>query len=116
MGSGGTPLPQLDVEADLGGIVAAILEGKPGKKVLAAGDMVSWSEQIRVWCEINKVPFGGFDSVSIETFDKFFPIPGLGREIGEMMEFMEDFGYCGNTPTILPGEVGGIFSGSTQPY
>ncbi|KUJ12868.1 putative NAD dependent epimerase/dehydratase [Mollisia scopiformis] len=106
VGTGARPLPHLDVEADLGAIVAAILEGRPGKKVLAAGDMVSWSDQMRIWCEMNKVPFGGFDSLPIEVFDKFFPIPGLGRELGEMMEFMEVFGYVGGDPeVVLPGQL-----------
>ncbi|CZR54561.1 related to nitrogen metabolic regulation protein nmr [Phialocephala subalpina] len=106
VGSGKKPLPHLDVKADLGKIVASTLSSLPGKKVLAAGEMISWSDQMKVWCEVNKVPFGGFDSVPIEVFDRFFPIPGLGTELGEMMAFMEEFGYVGGDPeVVLPGEL-----------
>lgn len=105
VGSGKTPLPHLDVSSDLGKIVASIISSPPGKKILAAGDMISWSDQLKVWCEVNKVPFGGFDSVPIEVFDKFFPILGLGTELGEMMAFMEEFGYVGHLDAVLPGEV-----------
>jgi len=40
------------------------------------------------------------------VFDRFFPIPGLGRELGEMMEFMDEFGYVGgDSSVVLPLEV-----------
>ncbi len=88
----------------------AAIESPPGTKILAAGDMISWTDQLKVWCKVNKVPFGGFDSVPIQVFDKFFPIPGLGAEIGEMMAFMEEFGYVGRElDVVLPGEVSRIF-------
>ncbi|KAE8449108.1 hypothetical protein EG329_008491 [Mollisiaceae sp. DMI_Dod_QoI] len=106
VGSGTKPLPHLDVEADLGRVVEAAIESPPGTKILAAGDMISWTDQLKVWCKVNKVPFGGFDSVPIQVFDKFFPIPGLGAEIGEMMAFMEEFGYVGRElDVVLPGEL-----------
>lgn len=68
--------------------------------------MISWSNQLKVWCEVNGVPFGGFDPIPIDVFDRFFPIPGLGRELGEMMAFMDEFGYAGGEPgVVLPSEV-----------
>ena len=52
------------------------------------------------------MPFGGFHSVPVEVFEKFIPVPGLGREIGDMMAFIDDFGYTGGDETvILPGDV-----------
>jgi hypothetical protein len=60
-----------------------------------------------VWCEVNSVPFGGFDEIPLEKYEKFLPVPGLGREIGEMMLFIEEFGYCGGDPSVvLPADVG----------
>lgn len=110
VGSGKEPLPHLDVEADLGRIVVAAVESPPGKKILAAGDMISWSDQLKVWCEVNRVSFGGFDELPIEVFDKFFPIPGLGKELGEMMAFMDEFGYAGgDLNVVLPEEVSNWF-------
>ena len=105
-GSGVAPLPFFDTERDTGYVVRAALESAPGKKILAAGSMISWTDQLKVWCEFNSVPFGGFDSLPIDVFDKFFPIPGLGRELGEMMEFMDEFGYVGgDSSVVLPLEV-----------
>jgi hypothetical protein len=53
--------------------------------------MLSWTEYLKIWCEVNKVPFGGCDSVPLEVFEKAIPIPGLGKELGEMMAFMVGF-------------------------
>ncbi|KAH8761894.1 hypothetical protein BGZ57DRAFT_943930 [Hyaloscypha finlandica] len=72
VGSGTTPLPHIDVERDTGYLVRALLECPPGKTVLGAGDMISWSEMLRVWCEC-------FDQLSIDQFERFVPVPGLGR-------------------------------------
>ena len=54
-------LSHLDTETDLGYIVRAAVQAAPGKKILGVGDMISWSGVLKVWCEHNKVPFGGFD-------------------------------------------------------
>lgn len=106
MGSGAKPLPQISVEADAGPIVRALLECPPGKTVLGAGDMISYSDQLKIWCEHNKVQLGGFDPLSVDQFARFIPVPGLGRELGEMMAFMDEFGYGGDEPNvILPSEV-----------
>lgn len=68
--------------------------------------MLSWTDLLKVWCEVNEVPFGGFASVPVEVFQNFIPVPGLGREIGEMMAFMDEFGYAGGDESvILPGDV-----------
>lgn len=106
MGSGAKPLPHIGVESDTGSIVRALLECPPGKTVLGAGEMISYSDQLKVWCEHNKVPLGGFDPLSVVQFERFTPVPGLGRELGEMMAFMDEFGYGGDDPNaVLPSEV-----------
>jgi hypothetical protein len=38
-------------------------------------------------------------------FETFFPVPGLGTELGEMMAFMDEFGYVGNTDMAIPEQV-----------
>lgn len=106
VGSGTKPLPHLDTETDLGYIIRAAIQAAPGKKILGVGDMISWSGMLKVWCEHNKVPFGGFDPLSVDMFERFLPIPGLGRELGEMMAFMDEFGYDGSDESVvLPTEV-----------
>jgi hypothetical protein len=77
--------------------------------------MISWSDMLKVWCEANKVQFGGFDPLSVDQFERFIPVPGLGRELGEMFAFMDEFGYAGvDTNVVLPSEVGRPCIGSTS--
>lgn len=83
--------------------------GPPGKIILAASEMLSWSEQLRVWCDVNEVKYGGYDELSVDVFDRFFSTPGLGRELGEMMAFMDEFGYVGKEEVVLPEEVSSSF-------
>jgi hypothetical protein len=62
---------------------------------------------LRVWCECNEVPLAGFDQLSIDQFERFVPVPGLGRELGEMFAFMDEFEYAGgDANVVLPSEVG----------
>lgn len=44
----------------------------------------------------------------MDMFEKFFPIPGLGRELGEMMAFMDEFGYAGDWEIVLPEQVSSV--------
>ena len=55
MDSGKTQLPHIDAGKDTGVLVKALLDCPPKKKLLGAGEMISWSDQLRVWCEYNKV-------------------------------------------------------------
>jgi len=99
-------LPHFNVEKDMGHIVHAAIKTSPGKTILAAGSMVSWEDQLKIWCDTNNVSFGGFDELSIEQFEMFLPVPGLGRELGQMMAFMDEFGYDGGDPnTVAPQDV-----------
>lgn len=108
VGSGLTQQPHISIANDLGRIVHAALLVPPQKTILAAGSMLSYTSQLEIWCRVNKVPFGGFDELFIDMFEKFFPVPGLGRELGEMMAFMDEFGYAGDWDTVLPEHVSGI--------
>jgi hypothetical protein len=101
VGSGVKSLPHIDVKRDTGYIVRALLECPPGKTVLGAGDMISWSDQLKIWCEHNEVPFGGFDPLSINQFDNSIPVPGLGRELGEIMAFEDEFRYGGGDSNVV---------------
>jgi len=105
VGSGITQQPHINVANDLGRIVHCALLAPPQKTILAAGSILSYTTQLEIWCRVNKVPFGGFDELSIDTFENFFPVPGLGRELGEMMAFMDEFGYAGDWDVVLPEQV-----------
>jgi len=95
------PLPHLDTETDLGHIVCAAIRVSQGKKILGVGSMMSWVDMLKVWCEDNKVSFCGFDPLSVDMFERFLPIPGLGRELSEMMAFRDEFGYNGGDESVV---------------
>lgn len=94
-------MPQIDIASDLGNIVRVAVQADPGQNILAASEMISWTDMLNVWCTTNKVPFGGFDYVPPEIFAKFIPVPDLGLELGEMMAFMDEFGYDGGDPSVV---------------
>lgn len=108
VGSGRTPLPHFDTEKDTGYVVHAALQSPLGKNVLAAGSMLSWSDYAKVWCEVNKVPFGGYDEIPIQTYEKIIPVPGLGKEWGEMFLFMDEFGYTGGEEGVVHAQDLGV--------
>ncbi len=91
----------MDTERDTGYVIRATLQSPPGKTVLGAGSMLSWTDYLKVWCEVNKVPFGGYDEVPIQAFEKYMPVPDLGREMGEMFLFFDEFGYTGGEEGVV---------------
>ena len=101
VGSGKNPVPHFHTPKDTGYVVRAALQTAPGKNILGVGSMLSWSDYLKVWCEVNKVPFGGYDEMSLETYEKNMPVPGMGKELGEMFLFMDEFGYDGSDPSVV---------------
>jgi hypothetical protein len=101
VGSGTNPIPHFNTQRDCGYVVRAALQTTSGKNILGVGSMLSWTEYLKIWCEVNKVPFGGFDSIPLDVFEKVVPVPGLGKEMGEMLAFMDEFGYDGRDPTVI---------------
>lgn len=63
--------------------------------------MLSWNDYLKVWCDVNKVPFGGYDEIPVETYEKYIPVPGLGKELGEMWLFADEFGYTGGEEGVV---------------
>lgn len=94
---------------DTGYVVRAALQSPPGKTILGVGSMLSWSDLVKVWCEVNKVPFGGYEEIPIETYEKFMPIPDLGTEMGEMFLFFDEFGYTGGEEGVESAKDVGSF-------
>ena len=112
-GTGTQERPQPNVPQDLGRIVHAALQVAPGKNILAASFCMSWTEQFASWCALNGLKHGGLHEITLKQFEKFIPIPGLGREIGDMMLFARDFGYDGGDPSVvLPGDVSSALAGN----
>jgi hypothetical protein len=69
--------------------------------LFAVGEMMSWNQYLKTWCESQKVPFGGYEQLTLNEFAEILP-GGLGREFGENVLFAMEFGYeGGNDPTVV---------------
>ncbi|KAL9068852.1 MAG: hypothetical protein Q9161_005939 [Pseudevernia consocians] len=101
VGSGQKPIPLVDTVKDTGYIVRAALQSPPGKTILGSGDALSWSGLLKVWCEANKVPFGGYDEIPFDAYVDNMPVPDLGLEFAEMFAFMDEFGYTGGEEGVV---------------
>ena len=78
----------------------ALTKVAPGKKVLVYGEMLTFREAAALWGELQNVEVR-FQQVELETWIKSLPIPsGFARELGEMYEYLDEFGYLGNDSTI----------------
>lgn len=109
--SGKTPLPFIVSNKDTGYVVRAALQSPPGKNILGFGSMLSWIDFYKVWCEVNKVPFGGYDEIPLPVFESTMPTPALGTELAEMFLFFEEFEYTGGEEGIVNAKDVSIFGG-----
>ncbi|MCJ1360459.1 MAG: hypothetical protein MMC33_010464 [Icmadophila ericetorum] len=106
IGSGDYLVPFFDTVKDMGSVVRVAIQLPPEKNILGVGSMIGWKEYLKIWCDVNKVPFGGYDEISVAVLEAHLQMPGLGREVGEMFLFIEEFGYAGgDLNTILASEL-----------
>ena len=69
--------------------------------LFAVGEMMSWNQYLKTWCESQKVSVGGYDERTLKDFMEILP-GGLGREFGENVLFAMEFGYeGGKDPTVV---------------
>jgi len=69
--------------------------------LFAVGEMMSWNQYLKTWCESQKVSVGGYDERTSKDFMEILP-GGLGREFGENVLFAMEFGYeGGKDPTVV---------------
>jgi len=67
--------------------VKALTKVAPGKNLLAFGDLLSWSDYVKLWSKITGVP-ASFEKSTVEEMDKLAP-GGYGEEIGEMVSYLK---------------------------
>ena len=95
------PLPFGDVRKDFGQCVQAVVDAEPDMNLFTVGEMMSWNQYLKTWCESQKVPFGGYDQLTLGQFVEILP-GGLGREFAENVLFAMEVGYeGGNDPTVI---------------
>lgn len=96
-------LPHLDVQADTGYYVKALVQMEPGNMVMAAGEWCSWSEWMKKWARAMGIDESkaSYKQVSIEEMAK--GMGDFGKEVGEMYEYSSKIGYFGGLD-MLRGE------------
>jgi hypothetical protein len=97
-GSGDIPIP-LIVPSDAGNFVKALSQAPPGKNLLAFGDLMTWSDYVKLWSKTTGVP-ASFEHSTVAVLDKLAP-GGYGEGIGEMYAYAQDFGYWGGDPSVI---------------
>lgn len=99
---------------DTGYVVRAALQSPPGKTILGFGSMLSWIDFYKVWCEVNKVPFSGYDEMPLPVSESYMPTPDLGAELAEMFLFFEESGYTGGEEGVVNAKDVSIVGGETM--
>lgn len=88
-------LPHLDVQADTGYYVKALIQMEPGQMVMAAGEWCSWSEWMKKWARGMGIDESraSYQKVSIAEMSE--GMGDFGQEVGEMYEYSSKIGYFG---------------------
>jgi hypothetical protein len=83
---------------DTGPLVKALVESTPGKNLMGYGNLISFDEIAQIWSQNLGQPVR-FQRNTVKVLDELMP-GGLGREIGEMMEYINVPGYFGGEEAI----------------
>ncbi|KAF4539861.1 NmrA-like family protein [Lasiodiplodia theobromae] len=97
------PVPQLDVNADMGAFVYAVSKLPPGKSYMAEGTTCSWSEYMRLWSEVTGKP-ARYQQVTLQQMIDESPDKEFGREVGDMFLYSSEPGYDGGDESLLKAE------------
>lgn len=97
------PVPQLDVNADMGAFVYAVSKLPPGKSYMAEGITCSWSEYMRLWSEVTGKP-ARYQQVTLQQMIDESPDKEFGREVGDMFLYSSEPGYDGGDESLLKAE------------
>lgn len=107
IGPGDRGIPLGYVRKDFGPCVRAVAEAEPNTNFFAIGEYVSWTDYLKILCESQNVPYGGYDELSYEEFCELMP-GGMGHEFSQNVLFAFEFGYDGSDPSVvLPEKVSG---------
>lgn len=94
------PIPFVDPPNDTGILVAGLLSLKPGVQLYGESETMTWNEWLALWGKTLGKEVR-YKRLAVEDFEaelvKTHP-PSFGTELGEMFEFMGEYGYDGGDP------------------
>lgn len=91
-------IPHIAINKDLENFVYAVSKLQPGKSYMVEGTTCSWSESLRIWSEITRVP-ASYKQVSLAEYVDATPDKEPGREVWDMWDYCTDLGYDGGDST-----------------
>ncbi|KAG9187862.1 hypothetical protein G6011_05733 [Alternaria panax] len=94
---GDKKFPIIDPNADTGRLTKVLLQVAPGTHLLGATSMITWNEWCKMWSRVARVECS-FERIPRKVLDDMGP---LGREIADMFQYMDEFGYDGGDPTVV---------------
>ncbi|KAF2875325.1 hypothetical protein BDV95DRAFT_313939 [Massariosphaeria phaeospora] len=96
--SGDAKFPMMDVNRDTGPLTQALTLVPPGKNLMGAGALLSWNEWCAIWSRVHGVTctFEQQDRKVLED-----AMPYFGRELADMFQYIDEFGYDGGDPTTI---------------
>ncbi|OHX01196.1 NADB-Rossmann family domain-containing protein [Colletotrichum incanum] len=95
-------LPFVAAEEDTGPIVKALVEGEPGKHVIGYRELISQQELVDIFARVTGLA-SKLVKVSHDDFFAKVP-PNLRVPLHESLAFIEEFGYTGGDPSVVPPE------------
>ena|SRR5690242_12481844 len=90
---GNTQIPVYHARNDTGPLVKALIRSSPGKNLMGYSGFISFDEIAQIWSEKLGKQIK-FHRSTVDDLDRAIP-GGVGKEIGEMMEYISDPGYFG---------------------
>ncbi|KAF2021444.1 NAD(P)-binding protein [Aaosphaeria arxii CBS 175.79] len=95
---GNKQIPMYHPRQDTGPLVKALITSSPGKNLMGFSSQISFNEIAQIWSKSIGEPVK-FVPNTVEDVDKAMP-GGHGRELGEMMAYINDPGYFGGEEAV----------------
>ncbi|KAJ4304873.1 hypothetical protein N0V90_000401 [Kalmusia sp. IMI 367209] len=95
---GDKQIPMYHPRKDTGVLVKALVKSDPGQNLMGFGSFISFDEIVEIWSHNLGKPVT-YHRSTVDDMDKAMP-GGLGRELGEMMEYINDPGYFGGDEAV----------------
>ena len=93
-----------DTNQEAGPFFKALLDISAGVDLVGAGSLISWADWCSIWCQFNGVECT-YERQNRQAFEE---VAGpVGREVAEMYQFFEQYGYCGvdQKDVVYPGDL-----------
>ena len=95
-------IPWIDVSRDTGAFVKALIDAPAGLQVVGASEYLSARQWLQLWSAHTGIK-AAYELTTLEEFSGHDPT-GLMREVGELLMYIEEFGFDGGDPNILTAD------------